>query len=119
MTAKYVKKLNWQIYEDALINLLENKMLQTLYIMAIEDLKIDYKHRPFLTDDVRSAHRSFYDAINSDENALAQNPEQYALILLGTVTVDEEGEVHVKKDHKTMLTGTEALEASEVLENAS
>lgn len=92
-------------------------MLQTLYIMCIEDLYMNYKHRPFLTDDVKSAHRSFYDAVNGKENAICQNPDQYQLTLLGSVTVDEEGEVHVKKDHKTMLTGVEAREAKEVLKN--
>lgn len=94
-------------------------MIQTLYVIAIEDLKMDYKHRPLLVDDIKQAHRSFYDSCNNPDNAIGQNPLQYQMILLGEITVDEEGEVHVKKDHRTLLTGVEALEAAEVLNNAS
>lgn len=111
MTAKCVKKLNWTTYQDPLINYIykENVLEQKLYVISIYDHKFDYYHRPFLTDDVSSATRSFYDACLSDKSHMSENPNQYSMKMLGSITSNGP-EVVFEQFEDTLITGSQVLQ---------
>lgn len=118
MTAKCVKKLNWPMYQDPLIDYIykENVLNQKLYVISIFDKQFNYYHRPFLTDDVASATRSFFDACTSEKSHMSENPTHYLMVMLGSISSNGP-DVVFEQFEDTLITGEQVLEIKAQEEN--